>query len=72
LIENNRIINSGPAKGIAIDVQGKTRDVKIIGNVLRENRAPMKRVAIRISKLAKGIELKNNKMAGFSQQVVKG
>ena len=71
VVENNQIINSGPAKGIAIDIQGKTHDVKIIANDIRENRAPMDRIAIRISKNAKNIKLSDNKMNGFKQEVVK-
>ena len=38
-IESNRIIDSGGEDGIAIDVKGKTRDIQIVGNELRETRA---------------------------------
>ena len=49
-IENNRIVDSGPADGVAIDIQGKTRDVTIVKNEIREMRRPMNRTGIRIGK----------------------
>ncbi len=70
LIENNRIINSGGADGIAIDIQGNTKDVVIVGNEIRETRAPMKRTALRISKVAGKVELKNNKLDGFANEII--
>ncbi len=39
VVENNRIINSGGDDGIAIDIQGQTKDVQITGNKISENRA---------------------------------
>ena len=43
VVENNRIINSGGNDGIAIDITGKTKDVRITGNEIREDRATMQR-----------------------------
>ena len=37
-LESNRILDSGPADGVAIDVQGETEDVTIRGNDVRETR----------------------------------
>jgi parallel beta-helix repeat protein len=65
-IENNRILNSGPSDGVAIDIQGKTRDVAIIKNDIRETRQPMQRTGIRIGKHADSITLATNRIEGFS------
>ena len=51
-IEKNRIIDSGDENGVAIDIQGQTKDAKIIGNEIRETRQPMNRTGIRISAAA--------------------
>jgi parallel beta-helix repeat protein len=65
-IENNRILNSGPADGVAIDIQGKTRDVVIVKNEIREMREPKHRTGIRISKHAGPVTLATNRIEGFS------
>ncbi len=72
LVENNRITDSGDESGIAIDVQGKTKNVRIVGNEIRETRQPMSRIGIRISAEASGIELNSNKVEGFATAVVNG
>lgn len=65
VIENNRILNTGGEDGIAIDIQGKTTDVRIAGNELIENRDPMKRIGIRIGSEAGKVELAENNIDGF-------
>jgi len=70
LIEKNIIENSGGENGIAIDVQGKTKDLRIVNNQLRESRAAKKRIGIRIAVEAGKIELIQNKLDGFAQSVV--
>ena len=69
-IENNRIIDSGGDDGIAIDIQGKTKDIKIAENDIRETRKPMKRIGIRIDANAGKVELANNKIEGFATDIV--
>ena len=69
VLEKNRIIDSGQQDGIAIDVQGRTKDVKIVGNELRETREPAKRVGIRLAAGAERIELADNRIEGFSQPI---
>ena len=69
-VENNRIINSGGEDGIAIDIQGKTKDVKIADNEIRETREPMKRIGIRIDGQAGKLELTNNVIEGFAIDVL--
>jgi len=72
LLENNRIVNSGGEAGVAIDIQGKTKDVRIVGNTIAENRAPMKRVGLRIDSKASRIVHERNKFTGFSIPIVDG
>lgn len=69
-IEQNRITNSGEGEGIAIDIQGQTKDVKLLGNELKETREPKQRIGIRISKESSGIELADNSLAGFATPVL--
>jgi len=69
VLERNRIVNSGDKDGIGIDIQGRTKDLKIAGNELRETREPADRVGIRISAGSERIELADNRIEGFSQAV---
>ena len=66
----NSISNSGGETGVAIDIQGKTKDLEIIGNTLKETRAPMKRIGIRIGEAANRIALAKNEIEGFSSSIV--
>lgn len=70
VIEKNRILNSGGEAGVAIDVQGQTKDVKIVGNEIKETRKPMKRMGIRIAKRAGKITLTNNTIEGMAKDIV--
>ena len=45
-LEKNQIINSGGTDGIGIDVRGRTKDLTIVGNQLRETREPKNRTGI--------------------------
>jgi parallel beta-helix repeat protein len=69
--ENNKIIDSGDDNGVAIDIQGQTKDLKIANNELRETRRPMNRTAIRIGPAAQRIELADNRIEGFAQTIVR-
>lgn len=69
-VEGNRITDSGGEEGIAIEIRGKTRDVRICGNVLRETRGAMRRVGVRVAAEAGSIELADNTFKGFSRDVV--
>jgi hypothetical protein len=68
-VVNNRIINSGAADGVGIDVQGKTKEVTITNNELKETRKPMQRTGVRIGKEARKIELQKNRIEGFAVEV---
>lgn len=69
VVERNRIIDNGDVDGVAIDIRGKTRDLRIVGNEIREGRAPGQRVGIRISEQAGPIEMADNAITGFAQAV---
>lgn len=69
--EHNRIIDTGDDNGVAIDIQGQTKDLKIANNELRETRQPMNRTAIRIGSSAQRIDLADNTIEGFAHSVVR-
>ena len=69
VLENNRIENSGDENGVAIDIQGKTKDLQIVGNRLNETRNPMNRTGIRIDANAARIELRDNSIQGFANTI---
>ncbi len=68
-IENNRIVDSGPEEGIAVDVQGETDSILLARNDIRESRMPMKRVGIRLGPQAGQVELVDNKIEGLAVAV---
>ncbi len=68
-LEKNRIIDSGPEAGIAIDVQGETQEVTIAHNDISETRGPAQRVGIRVGAETKAIKLEKNQFAGVLKEV---
>ena len=70
LLEANRVVDSGNADGVAVDIEGVTEAVTLKGNTLVETRQPASRVGVRISKEAKQIQLTENRIDGFSAAVV--
>ena len=70
LIEQNQIENSGPADGIAIDVQGGTEQVTLRQNTIRETREAAQRIGIRLGKETKEIKVLENTFAGLQQEIV--
>ncbi|MCA9217489.1 MAG: right-handed parallel beta-helix repeat-containing protein, partial [Planctomycetales bacterium] len=69
VVENNRIIDSGGSDGVAIDIRGKTKDVKIINNEIRESREPSNRIGIQIGENVGAVAMENNTIHGFAQSV---
>jgi hypothetical protein len=69
-IESNRIVDSGGESGIGIDIQGKTRDLVITKNDIRETRQAMQRIGLRIGADAVNIKLDDNRFAGCARDVV--
>ncbi len=70
VVENNRIEDSGGDDGIGIDIQGKTRDLRIVSNTIRESRGSMQRIGIRISANASEIKLQGNTVEGMKTAVL--
>lgn len=69
-VEQNRIVDSGGDSGIAIDVQGRTHDIRISRNHLRETRSPSDRTGIRISATAGTVSLVDNRLEGFKHDLL--
>lgn len=69
--EDNRIIDTGDADGVAIDIRGQTKDLRIANNELRETRRPMNRTGIRVGSAAQRIDLADNKIEGFAHSIVR-
>src|SRR5262249_6227083 len=71
-LESNRITDSGPEDGVAIDVQGETEDVTISQNEIRESRGRARRVGIRLSKQSRNIRVADNRIEGVAVDVERG
>src|SRR5262249_32601621 len=67
--ERNRIVDSGGEAGVAIDINGETEAVEIIQNELRETRAPMFRIGIRIGADTRDIRCEENRVEGFATSI---
>ncbi len=65
-IERNRIVDSGPEKGIGIEINGETEGVVLVGNELRETRKPLSRIGILIAAESRDIQCTDNVIEGFS------
>jgi hypothetical protein len=65
-IERNRIVDSGPDKGVAIDVNGEAEGVQLIKNELRETRSPASRIGILIGKEVREMRSVDNVIEGFA------
>jgi hypothetical protein len=68
-IESNRIVDSGPDDGVAIDVQGETDSILLSRNQIRESRNPMQRIGIRLGSQVGNIELVDNKFENLAVAV---
>lgn len=69
LVERNRIINSGGQDGVAIDITGQTKDLRILGNTIVESREASSRVGIRIGQDVGRIQMSENDIQGFMHSV---
>jgi nitrous oxidase accessory protein NosD len=68
-VEGNRVVDSGGEDAVAIDVQGRTHDVRVSGNTLRETRGASRRTGIRIAADAGAVELADNRFEGFHTEL---
>lgn len=66
----NLIQDSGNEDGIGVDIQGVTDGVTLDANRIVETRGPAKRVGIRIGQKASKLQLVENKIEGFSNNLV--
>jgi hypothetical protein len=69
-LENNRIIDNGAEDGAAVEIQGKTRDLILTGNEIRDTRGPAKRTGIRIAAQVGKVALQENRIEGFAQAII--
>lgn len=69
-VESNRVTNSGGEDGFAIDVRGKTHDLRITGNVLREAAAARRGGPASGSPQCGTIVVADNRFEGFATDVV--
>ncbi|MES2788506.1 MAG: right-handed parallel beta-helix repeat-containing protein [Planctomycetota bacterium] len=68
-IEANRIVDTGAADGIGIDVQGFTDAIQLSGNRIQETREPMQRIGVRLGENTGTITLAENQIEGVSTAV---
>lgn len=69
-LENNRIVNSGDEKGVAMELDGVTSGNTIVNNELRETRGPAQRIGIRIGREAGENAIADNRIEGFHKAIV--
>lgn len=72
VFERNRIVDSGAAEGIAVDVQGEVESITLQKNEIKETRGPAKRVGIRIGAKTKDVRLIENSFSGLAANVETG
>jgi hypothetical protein len=65
----NRIEDSGPDDGVAVDVQGEVEGLLISGNEIVETRGPQRRIGIRLGAKARDIQLADNRIRGCATEV---
>jgi len=65
-LEGNRIVDSGPDDGVAIDLQGHTASNTIARNRLRETRGPAARIGIRLGEHTGDNAIVENHIEGFA------
>jgi len=68
-LEMNVIEDSGGPNGVAIDVGGSPRDVKLLRNTIAEGRGPEQRIGIRIGAAAGPVTLAGNTFRGLARDV---
>jgi hypothetical protein len=70
VLEGNTIENSGGDDGVAIEVLGKVRDLKFVGNRILEQRGPARRTGIRIGAEAGSVHLADNQITGMHTAIL--
>ena len=70
VISNNRIINSGSDDGVAIKLDGQTKDTQVFGNVIKDDRGVAQRIGIEVSASVGNVRMQDNKIEGVLTKVV--
>ena len=70
VIEHNLIENSGDDDGAGIEVTGETKDIRLIGNTIKETRGAARRVGIRIGEKVGNMDLAENQFSGVATEIV--
>lgn len=65
-IEGNVLRDNGPENGAAIEIQGGTESIQIVGNEIIETRGAAGRVAVRLGPETKDIEVTDNQISGLA------
>lgn len=68
-IEENKILDTGAAGAVAIDIQGQTETISITANEIRETRGAEQRIGIRIGAETRDVTLAKNEIDGFAVPV---
>jgi hypothetical protein len=68
-VEQNRIVDSGPEKGVAVEVTGETEGVALVKNELRETRGPASRIGILIAAETRDVQCVGNVIEGFATAI---
>ena len=68
-IENNRLVDNGAENGVAVEIEGGTESVMLVGNEISETRGPANRTAIRLGPETGHITLQNNRIQGFAKDL---
>ena len=67
---DGNVEDSGPANGVAIDVQGPTEQLTIRDNQISESRGPAERIGIRLGPKTREIRLADNQFKGLAANIV--
>lgn len=70
-IEANTLRDNGGESGAAIDIQGGTQSLRIMGNTIEDTRGKGKRSAVRAGAETQDIVVEGNTIKGFAQDVEK-
>ena len=70
LITKNRISNSGGGSGVAIKLDGQTKDTKVIGNIITDDRGQAERIGIQVNADVGNVQLIDNKIDGVKTRVI--
>ncbi|MBI4624558.1 MAG: right-handed parallel beta-helix repeat-containing protein [Verrucomicrobia bacterium] len=68
-IENNVLIDNGSEKTAAIEINGGTQDVRLVGNRMEQKSPAEPRVGIRLGPDTQGIVVEGNRLTGFAQDI---